>query len=94
MTNKIEAHVRMEEKYEGLSLRFGDNPQLKKDVLEAIEYAKEKTGKRPMVFENISKDHPEREAIYIEFNDDVQRDAGDFFEIVLHRLNVLCEQDD
>ena len=47
-----------------------------------------------MVFENISKDHPEREAIYIEFNDDVQRDAGDFFEIVLHRLNVLCEQDD
>ena len=30
MTNKIEAHVRMEEKYEGLSLRFGDNPQLKK----------------------------------------------------------------
>jgi len=93
MTDKIVARVRMEERYEGLSLTFGDNPKLKEDILEAIEIAKKETGKKPMVFENISSDHPEKEGIYIEFNEDVQREAGNFFEIVLHRLGIKCEKD-
>jgi hypothetical protein len=83
----------MEERYEGLSLRFGDNPELKEQILSAIEKAKEETGKTPMVFETISKDHPETQGIYVEFNEDVQREAGDFFEKVLHRLNIVCEKD-
>jgi len=92
MTQCITAHVRMEERYEGLSLTFGDNAEFKKKILEAIDTAKKETGMNPMVFENISKDH-EKDGIYIEFNDDAQRDAGDFFERVLERLDVVCEKE-
>ena len=94
MTDKIVAHIRMEERYEGLQLKFGDNPTLKKKALEAVEFAKKETGMNPMIFDNIDKSAPEKEAIYIEFNDDSQRDAGAFFEIVLHRLGIKCEVDD
>ena len=93
MTDKIVAHIRMEERYEGLQLKFGDNPTLKEKALEAVEFAKKETGMSPMVFDNIDKSAPEKEAIYIEFNDDSQRDAGAFFEIVLHRLGIKCEVD-
>ena len=94
MTQCIEAHVRMEERYEGLSLTYGDNPELKKQVMEAIEAAKKETRLNPDLFDNPGKDHPEKEGIYIEFHEDAQRDAGDFFERVLNRLNVVCERND
>jgi hypothetical protein len=94
MTNRIKAHVRMEERYEGLSLVFGDNRELKRQVLETIEAVKKETGLAPDLFDNTAKDHPEEEGIYIEFHEEAQRDAGDFFERVLHRLNITCEKDD
>jgi hypothetical protein len=95
MTESIKAHVRMEERYEGLSLTFGDNPELKAKVMEAIEAAKKETGLNPDIFGNPGgKEHPEREGVYLEFHEDAQRDAGDFFERVLHRLGVVCEKDD
>ena len=94
MTQCIEAHVRMEERYEGLSLTYGDNPELKKEVLEAIEAVKKETGLTPDIFDNPAKDHPEKEGVYIEFHEDAQREAGDFFERVLNRLNVVCERND
>jgi len=93
MTNCIKAHVRMEERYEGLQLVYGDNPQLKQDVLDAIEYAKKETGMEPNLFGNEDQSNPEKEAIYLEFNDDSQRDSGNFFEIILHKLNIKCEDD-
>ena len=94
MTESIKAHVRMEERYEGLSLTFGDNPELKARVMEAIEAVKKETGLEPDVFGNPAKDHPEKEGVYIEFHEDAQRDAGDFFERVLNRLGVVCERND
>ena len=94
MTQCIEAHVRMEERYEGLSLTYGDNPELKKQVMEAIEAVKRETGLEPDIFGNPSPDHPEKEGVYLEFHEDAQRDAGDFFERVLQRLNVVCERND
>ena len=93
MTKNITAHIRMEERYEGLSLKFGDNEELKNRILDVIEEVKRDTGLKPMIFENISKEH-NNDAIYLEFNDDVQRDAGDFFERVLCKLNIKCEKDD
>ncbi len=93
MRQCIEAHIRMEERYEGLSLTYGDNPELKKQVMEAIEAAKKETGLEPDIFGNPSPDNPEREGVYLEFHEDAQRDAGDFFERVLHKLNVVCEKD-
>ncbi len=94
MIQYIKAHIRMEERYEGLSLTYGDNPGLKAQVFEAIEAVKRETGLDPDIFGNPAKEHPEKEGVYIEFHEDAQREAGDFFERVLHRLGIVCEEDD
>ncbi len=93
MTQTIEAHMRMEEQYEGLSLVFGDNLALKDQIISAIEHAKSTTGKKPFVFEKISTDRPDIQSIYIEFRDGFHAEAGDFFEHVLHELDITCEED-
>jgi len=93
MTQTIEAHMRMEEEYEGLSLIFGDNPELKLKIIDAVDHAKEKTGKKPFIFEKISTDRPDIQSIYIEFRDGFHHEAGDFFEQVLHELDITCEED-
>ncbi|WP_456431682.1 hypothetical protein [Nitratifractor sp.] len=92
MSGPIEAHMRMEERYEGLCLRYGPDTQTRQRILDAIEEAKRATGLKPVVFENISKEH-DKDAIYIEFHDDYKREAGPFFEAVLHHLNTVCEKD-
>ncbi len=94
MTDRIKAHIRMEERYEGLSLTYGDNPELKEKVMEAIEAVKNETGLEPDIFGNPAKDHPEKEGVYLEFHEDAQREAGEFFERILHRLGITCEKED
>ncbi len=94
MRECIEAHVRMEERYEGLTLIFGDNPKLKEEVFEAVESTIKETGLKPEIFDNPNKEEPEKEGIYLEFHEEVQRDAGNFFEQVLSKLNVVCQRDD
>lgn len=90
----IEAHVRMEERYEGLSLIFGDCPELKKDILKAVDETKKETGQAPFIFDKISNDRPDIQSIYLEFHDDVHREAGDFFSRVLKKLKIeKCESD-
>jgi len=93
MTKTIKAHMRMEEEYEGLSLIFGDNPELKEKIIAAVDHAKGVCSKTPFVFEKISNDRPDIQSIYIEFNDGFHHEAGDFFEHVLHELNITCEED-
>jgi 8-oxo-dGTP pyrophosphatase MutT (NUDIX family) len=91
---EIEAHVRMEERYEGLSLIFGDHPELKEEILGVVKEVKEETGLAPFVFDKVSSDHPDIQAVYLEFHEDVHRDAGDFFERVLKKLKIdKCEAD-
>ena len=43
----------MEERYEALSLIFGDCPDLKKEIITAIDQAKEETGLTPFIFERV-----------------------------------------
>jgi len=91
---EIKAYVRMEERYEGLNLLFGDCPDLKKEILSAVEEVKEDTGMRPFIYDKVSNDRPDIQAIYLEFHDDVHRTGGDFFERVLRKLNIeKCEKD-
>ncbi len=89
---EIRAHVRMEERYEALSLTFGDCPDLKKEIDKALIETKEETGMTPFIFEKTSNDRPDIQAIYIEFQDDIHRSGGDFFNIMLKKLNIdHCE---
>ena len=92
--SEIEAHIRMEERYEGLSLVFGDREELKAEILQAIDEVKEETGQSPFIFDRISNDKPDIQAICLEFYDDVHREGGAFFEKVLKKLHIdQCEKD-
>lgn len=84
----------MEERYEGLSLIFGDNQDLKKDILKAIDEVKEETGQTPFIFDKISNDRQDIQAIYLEFHDDIHREGGEFFTKILKKLKIdKCEKD-
>ncbi|MEA3455388.1 MAG: hypothetical protein U9R26_02665 [Campylobacterota bacterium] len=89
---EIIANVRMEERYEALSLRFGDCPDLKKKIEEVIDEVKKETDMTPFIFDKVSNDRPDIQAIIIEFQDDVHRLGGDFFSRVLKKLEIdQCE---
>ncbi len=89
---EINANVRMEERYETLSLRFGDCPDLKKKIEKVIDEVKKETGMTPFIFDKVSNDRPDIQAIIVEFHDDVHRLGGDFFTEVLNRLEIdHCE---
>ena len=91
---EIKAYVRMEERYEGLNLLFGDCPDLKKDILLAVDEVKADTKLTPFIYDKVSNDRPDIQAIYIEFHDDVHRTGGDFFERVLRKLDIdKCEDE-
>jgi len=90
----IKAHMRMEERYETLSLIFEDSKNLCDEVKSAIDKIKAETGMTPFIFEKISNDRPDLHGIYIEFHDDIHRIGGGFFTKLLNELNIdKCEAD-
>ena len=92
--DEIKAHIRMEERYQGLSLVFAHSDTIKDEILSAIEEAKVETGLKPFIFEKISNDRKELHAIYIEFRDDIHREGGELLTKVLKKLNIdKCEKD-
>ena len=92
--DEIVANVKMEECYAGLSLVYVNNPGVRDEIEAAVKKVKAKTGLRPECFDN-SKEHTEaKQAIYIEFSDEVQRDSGAFFELLLRELHIdKCAND-
>ncbi len=89
---EIKAHVKMEERYEFLSLVFGDNANLKKEILNAIDETKKETGQAPLIYDRVATETPEIQSICVEFHDDVHREGGDFFNKVLKKLKIdKCE---
>jgi hypothetical protein len=90
----IKAHMRMEERYETLSLIFEESKHLCDEVKIAIDKVKAETGMTPFIFEKISNDRPDLHGIYIEFHDDIHRVGGGFFTMLLNELNIdKCEAD-
>ncbi len=90
--SEIKAHMKMEERYEFLSLVFGDRPELKQEILDVIESVKNETGQSPQIFDRVAENNPEIQSICLEFHDDVHREGGDFFNRVLKKLNIdKCE---
>jgi hypothetical protein len=92
--DEIKAHIRMEERYQGLSLVFSKNEVIKNKIFSSIENVKKQLGQTPLVFEKISKDRENLHIIYIEFRDDIHREGGEFLTKVLQKLNIeKCEKD-
>lgn len=91
---EIVANVRMEERYAGMSLVFHGTEALREEIENALDKVTKLTKMDPHVFDN-SKDHHEaKQALYIEFNDDAQRDSGEFFELLLKELRIdKCAND-
>jgi len=91
---EIKAYIRMEERYQGLSLVFSDDDKIKYEILDAIDEAKEITGQTPFIFEKVSKDRDDLHAIYVEFRDDIHREGGEFLTMVMKKLEIdKCEKD-
>lgn len=90
--SKIKANVRMEERYAGMSLACGCDEVLKQEIINVIDEVKKEMDVNPTIFDNPNKDFPEKEGFYIEFDDDYDRTAGEFFEKVLRKLKIdKCE---
>jgi hypothetical protein len=80
----ITAFHRQEERYSGLSLEFTQTEE-KIDILSAVEETKSDTSLNPTIFDN-------NKGVYIEFDDDYDKMAGDFYTKVLDKLNIKkCE---
>ena len=91
---EIIANVKMEECYAGLSLAFDGNEALRTEISEAIDKVKKETKMSPAIFDNSQNGNKAKPAFYIEFSDEVQRDSGDFFELVLKELRIdKCAHD-
>jgi len=91
---EIKAYIRMEERYQGLSLVFSDSDDIKDEILDAIDETKKITGQTPFIFEKISRDRKDLHAIYIEFRDDIHREGGEFLTMVMKKLEIdKCEKD-
>ena len=85
---EIVANVKMEECYAGLSLVYVNNPGVREEIETAITKVKKKTGLEPLDFENSIEHTESTQCIYIEFTDEVQRDSGAFFEMLLRELRI------
>jgi len=91
MDNRCEeiiANVKMEECYSGLSLVFDGNETLRTEISDAINKVMAQTKMTPAVFDNSQNPQDAKPAFYIEFSDEVQRDSGAFFELVLKELRI------
>ena len=88
MCKEIVANIKMEECYSGLSLVFDGNKIVRTKIDEAIDKVTQKTKMTPTVFDNSQNPEGAKPAFYIEFSDEVQRESGYFFELVLKELNI------
>lgn len=84
----IKAYYRREERYEGLQIVFFNKERDSIRIEKIIEDAKKECGVDPKVYENCYKDEPDKCAFYIEFEDDYDKIAGEFFEQVLCKLGI------
>jgi len=85
---EIIANVKMEECYSGLSLVFDGDETLRTEISDAINKVTTATKMSPAVFDNSQNPKGSKPAFYIEFSDEVQRDSGDFFELILKELRI------
>jgi len=93
-TKKLKAYMKMEERYEMLSLVFGDNLALKDEILKIVDDIGDKHELIPFVYDRVSCVSPNKQSICLEFKDDTRRLGGEYFNEILKKLNInKCEVD-
>jgi hypothetical protein len=93
MSDCIRATHRMEERYSRLILEFCDDKS-KDKILNTIDEVIKDLKEEPtsVIESNSSVQHDMIGEIYIEFDDDYDKEAEDFHEMILHRLELtLCD---
>lgn len=92
--DKIKAHMFMEEKYERVSLSYGGDENIKKEILNAIDKVKKNTGLQPFIIERIDDENINHLTISVECSEDDNRVCGDLFNKLLKELKIdQCESD-
>ena len=85
----IRAYHRMEERYAGLNLECDTNEDRLRALM-IIEEVKSNLKMYPDVFDNQKDDGTG--GVYIEFEDDYDKESGIFFEEVIQKLGIKeCE---
>lgn len=93
-TKELKAHMKMEERYGMLSLVFGDNMELKKEILDLVEEINCSADTKPFIYDRVSLKSPNKQSICLEFHDDLLREGGEYFEEILKKLKIKkCEVD-
>ena len=89
----INAMHRMEERYSRLILEYC-NKEAKTKILKVIDSISKEMGISPdeLITSDSCANHEMIGEIYVEFDDDYDKDSGDFHEKMLKELNVtLCD---
>jgi len=84
----IVAMIKMEEKYESLTLSFDKSDDTFSKVEAIVESVMKDTGMDPVIFQKEACSMDDKESLYIEFTDQEQRDSGKFFDMVLDKLGI------
>jgi hypothetical protein len=85
---ELKAYFRREERYEGLQIVFNKKYHNREEILKTIEATQKEMDLNPEVCENCYENDQDKCAFYIEFSDDYDREAGDFFEAILKKLDI------
>ncbi|NWF67324.1 MAG: hypothetical protein HXX81_07660 [Campylobacterales bacterium] len=89
-TCSIKAYHRQEERYVGLNLEYTQKED-RINILNAIEETKQKFDTQPIIWDNQKEDGSG--GVYIEFNDDYDKESGPFYEDVLRKIGIdHCER--
>lgn len=84
----IVAMIKMEEKYESLTLSFDKCDDTVSKIEAVVESVMKDTGMNPVIFQKEACSMDGKESVYVEFTDQEQRESGKFFDAVLEKLGI------
>ena len=84
----IVAMIKMEEKYESLTLSFDKCDDTASKIEAVVESVMKDTGMNPVIFQKEACSMDGKESVYVEFTDQEQRESGKFFDAVLEKLGI------
>ncbi len=81
----IDAEFRSEERFSRLSLAFSNKEEREKVVSQVEEIINKYPLQADIHFADVANG---KSVMVIEYHDDINREAGDIFEEIIHKLNI------